>query len=108
MVLDESGLSRWNWKQNSLLTVNRKTGTIIDNPEYFAMKHFSATVLPGARRIAVTGPFKNIVAFQNPDGSKVVQFENDTDQVVSADVNVGSSPARLEVPAKSMNTLTVR
>jgi len=108
MVLDESGLSRWNWKQNSLLTVNRKTGTIIDNPEYFAMKHFSATVLSGARRIAVTGPFKNIVAFQNPDGSKVVQFENDTDQVVSADVNVGSSPARLEVPAKSMNTLTVR
>ena len=80
MVLDESGLSRWNWRQNSLLTVDRKSETVNYNPEFYAMKHFSATVLPGARRIAVSGgPFKSVVAFQNPDGSKVLIFANDNE-----------------------------
>jgi glucosylceramidase len=109
MVLDESGLSRWNWRQNSLLTVERKPETVKYNPEFYAMKHFSATVKPGARRIAVSGgPFKNIAAFQNPDGSKVLTFANDTGKVVFATLDVGAKPVRLEVPAQSMNTVVLR
>ncbi|HLP77565.1 MAG TPA: glycoside hydrolase family 30 beta sandwich domain-containing protein, partial [Candidatus Paceibacterota bacterium] len=109
MVLDESGLSRWNWKQNCLLTVDRRSQTVIYNAEFYAMKHFSATVLPGARRIAVDGgPFKEIVAFQNPDGSKVLAFANGTDQTVSVAVQTGGGTFRLDVPAKSMNTLVQR
>ncbi|MEO7100593.1 MAG: glycoside hydrolase family 30 protein [Luteolibacter sp.] len=106
IVLDESGLSSWNWKQNSLLTVDHKSETVKYNPEFYAMKHVSATVLPGARRIAVGGgPFKNVVAFQNTDGSKVLLIENDTDQVVSASLDTGATPVRLDVPAQSMNTV---
>lgn len=109
MVLDESGLSRWNWKQNSLLTVDRKTETVIYNPEFYAMKHFSALVLPGARRIAVSGgPFQQIVAFQNPDGSKVLAFANNTDRTVTATVAVAATSRRLEVPAQSINTVVIR
>ena len=109
MVLDESGLSRWNWRQNSLLTINRKTEKVIYNPEFYAMKHFSATVLPGARRIAVSGgPFKEVVAFQNPEGSQVLAFVNNTDQPVSAALAVGATPLQLEVPAQSMNTVILR
>jgi glucosylceramidase len=109
MVLDESGLSRWNWKQNSLLTVDRKTETVIYNPEFYAMKHFSAMVLPGARRIAVSGgPFQEIVAFQNPDGSKVLAFANKTDQTVSVTVAVAATSRRLDVPAQSINTIVIR
>jgi len=109
MVLDESGLSRWNWRQNSLLTVDRKSQTVKYNSEYYAMKHFSATVLPGARRIAVSGgPFKEMVAFENPDGSKVLAFANDTAQTVSATVAVGATSLRIDVPAQSMNTVILR
>jgi glucosylceramidase len=109
MVLDESGLSRWNWKQNCLLTVDRRSQTVNYNAEFYAMKHFSATVLPGARRIAVSGgPFKEVVAFQNPDGSKVLAFANDTAQTVSATVAVGATSLRLDVPAQSMNTVILR
>ena len=109
MVLDESGLSRWNWRQNSLLTVDRRSETVIYNPEFYSMKHFSATVLPGAQRIAVAGgPFKAMVAFQNPDGSRVLMIENNTDRVVSGIVNADGTPVRLEVPAQSMNTLILR
>lgn len=109
MVLDESGLSRWNWKQNSLLTVDRKSETVNYNPEFYAMKHVSTTVLPGARRIAMSGgPFKNVVAFQNTDGSKVLLIANDTDQVVSTTLEAGATPVRLDVPARSMNTVLLR
>ena len=109
MVLDESGLSRWNWRQNCLLTVDRKTETVKYNSEFYAMKHFSATVLPGARRIAVSGgPFKEMVAFENTDGSKVLAFANNTMQTVSATVTVGAASLRLDVPAQSMNTVILR
>ena len=109
IVLDESGLSRWNWRQNSLLTVNRKTETVIYNPEFYSMKNFSATVLPGARRIAVnSGLFKRAVAFQNPDGSRVLLLANDTDHVMSATLDTGTSSVRLDVPAQSMNTIILR
>lgn len=109
MVLDESGLSRWNWRQNSLLTVDRKTETVTYNSEFYAMKHFSATVKPGARRIAVSGgPFADVVAFQNPDGSKVLAFANVADQAVAVTVQVGETPVQLDVPAKSINTVMLR
>jgi glucosylceramidase len=109
LVLDESGLSRWNWRQNSLLTVDRKTEKVIYNPEFFAMKHFSATVMPGARRIAVDGgPFKRVVAFRNPDGSRVLQIENDAAAVVSATLDSGGARVQVEVPPLSMNTFMLR
>lgn len=109
MALDESGLSRWNWRQNSLLTIDRKAETVNYNSEFYSMKHVSTTVLPGAQRIAVSGgPFKKTVAFQNRDGSKVLLILNDTDQVVSATLDTGATPVRLDVPAKSMNTVVLR
>jgi len=109
LVLDESGLSRWNWRQNSLLTVDRKTETVHYNHEFYAMKHFSATVLPGARRIAVqSGPLPKCVAFQNPDGSRVLIVLNDTDRTISAVLDASGMPMRLDLPAQSMNTFTLR
>jgi glucosylceramidase len=109
MVLDESGLSRWNWRQNSLITVNRKTETVVYNPEFYSMKHFSAAVQPGARRIAVSGgPFQTCVAFQNPDGGKVLLLSNPSEHAVSAWVAAEDGLCHLEVPAFSMNTLFLR
>ncbi len=109
LVLDESGLSRWNWRQNSLLTVDRKTETVIYNPEFYAMKHFSAAVQPGARRIAVHGgSLQRVVAFQNPDGSRVLIVLNDTDRPTSAVLDADGAPAQLDLPAQSMNTLVLR
>jgi glucosylceramidase len=109
MVLDESGLSRWNWRQNSLLTEDRKTETLNYNAEFYAEKHFSATLRSSARRIGVSGgPFKDVVAFQNPDGSKVLAFANGTDQASSVVLQVGESPVQLDVPAKSINTVILR
>ena len=73
------------------------------------MKHFSALVQPGARRIEVTGGlFKNIVAFRNPAGDRVILFVNDAEQPVSTELEVAGARVKLDVPAKSMNTVTIR
>jgi glucosylceramidase len=108
LVLDEGGLSRWNWRQNSLLTIDRWKDTIRYNPEFYSLKHFSAAVHQGARRIAISGgPFKNVVAFQNPDGHKVILFQNDSEQTVQAALETPRATVQLNVPAKSMNTVTL-
>jgi glucosylceramidase len=108
MILNESGRSTWNWRQNSLLTIDRVKDTVTKNPEYYSMKHFSANVLPGAKRIAVSGgPFKNVVAFVNPAGSEEVLFENGTAQPVTVGVDAGGTVFTLEVPGRSMNTVTI-
>jgi glucosylceramidase len=107
-VLKDDEPSTWGWRQNSLLTVDRKTKQVRYNPAFYSMKHFSANVLPGAKRIAVSGgPFNEIVAFANPDGSQVLEFENDSDQPVDATLQSGGRLYRLPVPAKSMNTVTL-
>jgi glucosylceramidase len=109
LVLDESGLSRWNWRQNSLLTVDRRSETVIYNPDFYAMKHFSAKVLPGAHRIGTSGgSLKPMVAFQNPDGSRVLVIANNTDHSVPSTLNADGTLVRLELPAQSMNTITLR
>jgi glucosylceramidase len=108
LVLNETGRSTWNWRQNSLIIVDRTAHKVIYNPEFYAMKHVSAAVAPGAKRVAVNGgPFKNVAAFRNPSGSEVLVFANDTDQPVTAEIAAAGGRWRLTAPARSMNTLTL-
>jgi glucosylceramidase len=106
MILNESGRSTWDWSQDSLLTVDRHKDTVIYNPSFYAMKHFSGTVSPGAKRIEASGgPLPKAVAFVNPNGTTALIFANETDQPVSMKVSNGHVRASLLVPAKSMNTV---
>jgi len=108
LILNESGRSTWNWRQNSLLTIDRKKDSVVINPEYYAMKHFSANVLPGSRRIRLSGdPFKNSVAFLTPSGGEVVEFENHSSKPVVIGLSTGDSVVSLKVPVRSMNTVTI-
>jgi len=76
--------------------------------KFYATKHFSSTVLPGAKRIAVSGgPLKDVAAFLNPSGTKILIFANDSDQPVTAELETGDSAMKFDVPAKSMNTVTI-
>jgi len=107
-VLNEETKSHWGWHQNSLLTVDRGTRTVRYNPEFYSMKHFSANVLPGAQRIAVSGgPFKQIVAFRNPSGSQVLEFENESGDTKEATIQSNGKYYRMLVPAQSMNSVVV-
>jgi glucosylceramidase len=111
MVLDETGLSTWKWKQNALITVNQTTGQVTYNGEYYVMRHFSRYVKPGAKRVLTTGPWGDKIAFVNPDGSTVIVLGNSTQQPQSVTLTVAGhadgDTLKATLPPRSINTFVV-
>lgn len=105
MVLDPTGASTWGWKQNAMITIDKKTKEVIYNPEYYLMKHLSHYVLPGANRLETSGG-KDHLAFVNPNGEVVLLLMNqdEKDKVISVVVN--NKQLSLKLKAKSINTVT--
>ena len=104
----EGGVSRWGWSQNSLVSVDPATGTYRYNHEYYLMKHFSHFVLPGARRVGTTGEYKEVMAFENSDGSVVVVAYNDSDEARTLNIDIAGRRLAPTLEPHSFNTLTVR
>lgn len=61
-----------------VVTINSTNGLVTRNEEYYAFGHASRFVRPGARRVASTTGREGLesVAFQNPDGSRVLLVVN--------------------------------
>ncbi len=106
MILDESTLSSWGWKQNSMITINRTTKEVFYNYEYYIMKHFSRFVEPGAKRIGSSGSVSgNMIAFKNPDRSIIVLVSNFSHEKVEADICMEQENFRVELEPSSIYTL---
>jgi glucosylceramidase len=110
IALARGGRSRWGWAQNSLVTVDAKTGTYAYTHEYQLMKHLCAFVQPGARRVEAVSwsGYENQLAFVNPDGSTVVVIQNDLSQALPVRIAVGGTLLAPTLPADSFSTLVVR
>jgi glucosylceramidase len=111
MVLDETGMSSWNWRQNALVTVNRESGQVTFNGEYFVMRHFSQFVKPGAKRVLTTGVWNDKIAFVNPDGSAVLVIGNSSGKPMPIVINIANRPGDdtwdVTVSPHSVNTFIV-
>lgn len=111
MVLDETGMSTWKWKQNALITVDQANGKVAYNGEYFVMRHFSRFVKPGAKRVLATGVWGDKIAFANPDGSMVVVIGNSADKplqhILTIGGRAGNDTLDVMLPAGSINTFVV-
>lgn len=103
MVLDETGMSSWNWKQNAMVTVDTINKKVIFNPEFYVMKHFSAFVAPGAVRVKLTGA--DGLAFRNPDGKLVLVTANKTDNSSAFNLKIDGRILQCTLPAQSVNTI---
>jgi glucosylceramidase len=105
MVLDETGRSRWGWKQNSLITVG-PGGEVTYNPEYYLMKHLASAVDPGARYLGLSEEAEDCLAFMNPGGEVVVMLLNpgDSKQLLALETGTGNY-LNLELPPKSLHTV---
>jgi glucosylceramidase len=76
-VLEPGGTSTWGWRQNALASVDPQRGTWTLNPEFHLLRHFAAFLQPGARALALSGPWAaHAAAFANPDGSRVLVAAN--------------------------------
>ena len=105
MVLEEDGVSTWGWKQNSLVTVT-KDNNVYYNPEYYLMRHFSKYIKQGAVMKGLKGDFAgNALAFENPDGSIVIELLNPFDEAQDVTFNLESINYNFTVEPHSFNTL---
>jgi len=110
MVLDTAGKSLDGWPQDALLVVDRSARTLTATAAYYAFRHFSAYVVPGATRIGTQGT-TDALAFKNPDGSVIVEVYNKASSAAVTTVGVGSALSQtlyqFSVPAHGWATLRV-
>ncbi len=109
IALKQGGVSRWGWAQNSLVTVDADARTFAFTHEYQLMKHLSAFVQPGARRLEAVSwsGYDNQLAFANPDGSTVLVIQNDLCQPLPVRIRVGGTVVAPTLPPDSFSTLVV-
>lgn len=103
MILDETGKSQWGWKQNSMISIDKASGKVTYNPEYYLMKHLSYFVEPGSKYIPV-GSDQNCLAFLKGN-NLVVFYYNSGDSEITLNLKAGEQNISVQLKAKSFNTL---
>lgn len=92
-----------------VVTISNPGGTVTKNEEYYAIGHFSKFVKPGAKRIASSVPQgldnMELVAFQNPDGSKALIVCNNDNTANAFGVRQGINYFSYTIDAKSVATI---
>jgi glucosylceramidase len=106
MVLDTVGMSLDSWPQNALLVVDRSAKTLTVTAAYYAFRHYSQYIAPGATRIAISGS-KDALAFKNPDGSIITEIYNGTGSPKTTTIAVGGALYQFEVPSHGWATFRV-
>ncbi len=109
MVLDEEGKSidsQEPWPQNAAITVGKDTKKVTYTPMFWAFKHFSYYVQPGARYLDI-GKEEDAIVFLNPDGSLVIELQNGNDENRTLTINIDGGTLTIDLPAMSWSTLVV-
>lgn len=104
--LEEGGMSRWGWTQNSLVTVSKDAGTYKFTYEYYLLKHFSHYVQPDAELLPVSGDFADLLAFRNPDGRYVLVIHNSKNAEVTPVIKIGDKTIAVTLKPQSFNSIT--
>ncbi|SNS79954.1 MULTISPECIES: glycoside hydrolase family 30 beta sandwich domain-containing protein [unclassified Azospirillum] len=86
-----------------IVTINSQTGAITRNQEYYAFGHASRFVKPGAVRIAAPAEVGDVesVAFENPDGSRVLVAYNRGDKPARFVISDGKKRFRTQLPPRA-------
>ncbi|MDR0836377.1 MAG: beta-glycosidase [Tannerella sp.] len=103
--LEEGGISRWGWSQNSLVTVNREAKTYKYTYEYYLLKHISHFVYPGAQLLTASGDFSDLLAFQNADGQYVIVVYNSGNAETKKTIAIGDVTLSVTLQPLSFNTI---
>jgi glucosylceramidase len=107
--LEEGGVSRWGWSQNSLVVVDPETKKYRFSHEYYIMKHVSHFVQTGAKVVETFSwnGYEHQFAFKNPDGSLVVVMQNDGATDMDCNIVIDGKLLKLTLQADSVNTFVL-
>jgi glucosylceramidase len=106
-VLDEKGTPNIGpFTCGGVVTVDSKTHEFTHSGQYWAFAHFSKAIRRGAQVIASRGDLHGIdhVAFENPDGSRVLVITNQGDGQ-QIECQAGGQALSLTVDPDSVTTL---
>ena len=110
-ILSDEGKSSWGWKQNALIRVDSKTGTITYTPEYYAVKHFCNQVVSGTRVLQYKEKGEDnlsVIAFLTPEGKYLIVAGNYGDVAQQMTVQLGEKYLNVTLQAHSFNTFIVK
>ena len=108
MVLLNGGESTWGWHQNAMISIDPQTKEVVYNPEFYVMKHFAGFVKKGARRLVTKGNWNSVVvAFENPDGSKVVVMQNALNRAEKVTLQLGEKEFTARLEPNSFHTFVI-
>lgn len=105
--LIEGGISRWGWAQNSLIVVSEDGKSFRYSPDYYAMKHLSHYVKPGAKLVETVGDDDRVLAFVNPDNSLVLLVGNLDSADKTFKIKIGKTQISPMLKAHSFNTFVI-
>lgn len=109
-LLPKRGESPWGWKQNALVELDPEARTLRYTPEYYAVKHFSNLIVPGAEVVEYVPREKTgmpTVIARNPDGKHVVVSANLGDEPKELCVKIGGKYLNASLKARSFNSFVV-
>jgi glucosylceramidase len=110
MILDEEGKSidsQLPWPQNAAVVIDKNTKQVIYTPMFYAFKHFTYFVEPGAHYVSIISGWGNAIAFLNPDGELVIVLENESSAPETMTVNFADYWMTVELPPESWSTIIV-
>jgi glucosylceramidase len=107
IALEEGGVSRWGWAQNSLVVVDPIKRSARFTGEYFLMKHLSHFVQEGAKFLSVKD-FENCLVFVNPDRSIVMVVANEDVAVKEFTFQLNGERYSQALKPKSFSTILVK
>lgn len=106
-LLPKEGLSPWGWKQNALIEVDPEARTFRYTPEYYAVKHFSHFIAPGARMVGYMPRNQagaSAIVYRTADGHHIIVAGNTADTPSPLTVSLPTSALDTTLPPRSFNT----
>lgn len=104
-----NGTNTWGDDQNAMITIDNETGSVIYNPDFYVMKHFSHAVKKGAVRLGIKGPWAgDTLVFRNPEGDIVVVVMNPFKELKELNFNFENVTYTFKLEPQSINTIRIR
>lgn len=106
MVLGDDLESLFQWKQNALVIIDRKTAQLTRTPEYYLMKHFSHFIQPGSQLLKVSDD-SNTLAFRNQEGKTVIVCYNAAEEAMPFSFILAGKSITTRLAPNSLNTIII-
>jgi glucosylceramidase len=107
MILNETGMSGWEWKQNCLINIDREAKTVTYNPDYAVMALFGKFMQPGMKRVAAASWYNETITLAD-DKNVYLFLKNDSDDLKTFDIWLKDDQAKVvDIPAQSISVVVV-